>query len=451
MCRGRGAAPTTTRCCWVSINNAQRRGGGPQPPPGGPPPGPGVPGHSPLGTVGGNPGRGEFSYQARKEGQSPYPRRAFGEHITLLAKYNVLYFIDKIRERDRRDKVGYAVVHMMKIKSGAVGGIQSHNNREHEPKTNPDVDMSRSEDNYDLVPCSSYKKSIKEKLSNLVESSRAIRKDAVVVCNFIVTSDSATMEALGADRQREFFEDSVKWFSNRYGADRILNATVHMDETTPHLHIGVIPITQDGRLSAKAIFTKTEMKAIQAEFARDVGEKYGLERGVEGSERTHLSEARFKEKKALEMANEYGEIAQELQTVTDNCKRELSEASRSLEMVKQELSTMQEKRDALQGEIERLEEAKNRADQTMQQRISEAKSELSVVETAIKEKTTEGAGKFGWDGMVKRIERARKEAERANRLNLLEKFVSLPQIQPIFEQFCKMQHRSHEKGRDITR
>ena len=333
--------------------------------------------------------------------------------------------------------MGYAVVHMMKIKSGAIGGIQSHNNREHEPKTNPDVDMSRSEDNYDLVLCSNYKKSIKEKLSNLVKSNRAIRKDAVVVCNFIVTSDSATMEALGADRQREFFEDSVKWFSNRYGADRILNATVHMDETTPHLHIGVVPITQDGRLSAKAIFTKTEMKAIQTEFARDVGEKYGLERGVEGSERTHLSEARFKEKKALEMANEYGEIAQELQTVTDNCK--------------QELSTMQEKRDALQAEIERLEEAKNRADQIMQQRISEAKSELSVVETAIKEKTTEGAGKFGWDGMAKRIELARKEAEKANRLNLLEKFVSLPQIQPIFEQFCKMLHRSHEKGRDITR
>jgi DNA repair exonuclease SbcCD ATPase subunit len=369
----------------------------------------------------------------------------------LLAKYNVLYFMFKLRRNERGDKVGYAVVHMMKIKSGAVGGIQSHNNREHEPKTNPDVDMSRSEDNYDLVPCSNYKKSIKEKLSNLVESSRAIRKDAVVVCNFIVTSDNATMEALGVDRQREFFEDSVKWFSNRYGADRILNATVHMDETTPHLHVGVVPITQDGRLSAKAIFTKTEMKAIQTEFARDVGEKYGLERGVEGSERTHLSEARFKEKKALEMANEYGEIAQELQTVTDNCKQELSEASRSLEMVKQELSTMQEKRDALQGEIERLEEAKNRADQTMQQRISEAKSELSVVEAAIKEKTTEGDRKFGWDGMAKRIERARKEAEKANRLNLLEKFVSLPQIHPIFEQFCKIQHRSHEKGRDVTR
>ena len=368
-------------------------------------------------------------------------------------------------------KVGYAVVHMMKIKSGAVGGIQSHNNREHEPKTNPDVDMSRSEDNYDLVPCDNYKRSIKEKLSNLVESSRAVRKDAVVVCNFIVTSDNETMNALGADRQREFFQDSVKWFSDRYGADRVLNATVHMDETTPHLHIGVMPITQDGRLSAKAIFTKTEMKAIQTEFARDVGEKYGLERGVEGSERTHLSEARFKEQKALEMANEHGAIAQELQIIAEDCKQELSEATRSLETVKQELSTMQDRKDTLQGEIERLEaidkQTKVRVHEALekqkpvlldlQKRISEAKSELSVVEAAVKEKKAEGAEKFGWDGMAERIERARKEAGKDNhikaleaRISLLERFISLPQVKPLWEQFQaligrKKPQKDHER------
>ena len=354
------------------------------------------------------------------------------------------------------NKVGYAVVHMMKIKSGAVGGIQSHNNREHEPKTNPDVDMSRSEDNYDLISCDNYKRSIKEKLSNLVESSRAVRKDAVVVCNFIVTSDNETMNALGADRQREFFEDSVKWFSDRYGADRVLNATVHMDETTPHLHIGVMTITQDGRLSAKAIFTKTEMKAIQTEFAHDVGEKYGLERGVEGSERTHLSEARFKEQKALEMANEHGAIAQELQIIAEDCKQELSEATRSLEVVKQELSAMQDKKDTLQGEIERLEaidkQTKVRVHEALekqkpvlldlQKRISEAKSELSVIETAVKEKKAEGTEKFGWDGMAERIERARKEAGKDNRIkaleariSLFERFISLPQVKPLWEQF----------------
>lgn len=369
------------------------------------------------------------------------------------------------------NKVGYAVVHMMKIKSGAVGGIQSHNNREHEPKTNPDVDMSRSEDNYDLIPCDNYKRSIKEKLSNLVESSRAVRKDAVVVCNFIVTSDNETMDALGADRQREFFQDSVKWFSDRYGADRVLNATVHMDETTPHLHIGVMPITQDGRLSAKAIFTKTEMKAIQTEFARDVGEKYGLERGIEGSERTHLSEARFKEQKALEMANEHGAIAQELHVLAEDYKQELSEVTRSLETVKQELSTMQDRKDTLQGEIERLEaidkQTKVRVHEALekqkpvlldlQKRISEAKSELSVVETAVKEKKAEGAEKFGWDGMAERIERARKEAGKDNhikaleaRISLLERFISLPQVKPLWEQFQaligrKKPQKDHER------
>ena len=369
------------------------------------------------------------------------------------------------------NKVGYAVVHMMKIKSGAVGGIQSHNNREHEPKTNPDVDMSCSEDNYDLISCDNYKRSIKEKLSNLVESSRAVRKDAVVVCNFIVTSDNETMNALGTDRQREFFQDSVKWFSDRYGADRVLNATVHMDETTPHLHIGVMPITQDGRLSAKAIFTKTEMKAIQTEFARDVGEKYGLERGVEGSERTHLSEARFKEQKALEMANEHGAIAQELQIIAEDCKQELSEATRSLETVKQELSTMQDRKDTLQGEIERLEaidkQTKVRVHEALekqkpvlldlQKRISEAKSELSVVEAAVKEKKAEGAEKFGWDGMAERIERARKEAGKDNhikaleaRISLLERFISLPQVKPLWEQFQaligrKKPQKDHER------
>lgn len=369
------------------------------------------------------------------------------------------------------NKVGYAVVHMMKIKSGAVGGIQSHNNREHEPKTNPDVDMSRSEDNYDLISCDNYKRSIKEKLPNLVESSRAVRKDAVVVCNFIVTSDNETMNALGADRQREFFQDSVKWFSDRYGADRVLNATVHMDETTPHLHIGVMPITQDGRLSAKAIFTKTEMKAIQTEFARDVGEKYGLERGIEGSERTHLSEARFKEQKALEMANEHGAIAQELQIIAEDCKQELSEATRSLETVKQELSTMQDRKDTLQGEIERLEaidkQTKVRVHEALekqkpvlldlQKRISEAKSELSVVETAVKEKKAEGTEKFGWDGMAERIERARKEAGKDNRIkaleariSLFERFISSPQVKPLWEQFQaligrKKPQKDHER------
>ena len=138
------------------------------------------------------------------------------------------------------------------------------------------------------------------------------------------------------------------------------------------------------------------------------------------------------------------------------CKQELSEATRSLETVKQELSAMQDRKDTLQGEIERLEaidkQTKVRVHEALekqkpvlldlQKRISEAKSELSVIETAVKEKKAEGAEKFGWDGMAERIERARKEAGKDNhikaleaRISLLERFISLPQVKPLWEQF----------------
>ena len=47
--------------------------------------------------------------------------------------------------------MSYAVVHMQKFSRGSVRGIQSHNQREKPPKTNPDVDLSRSGENYDLL------------------------------------------------------------------------------------------------------------------------------------------------------------------------------------------------------------------------------------------------------------------------------------------------------------
>lgn len=91
------------------------------------------------------------------------------------------------------------------------------------------------------------------------------------------------------------------------------------------------------------------------------------------------------------------------------------------------------------------------------EKTAKAKSELSVVETAVKEKKAEGAEKFGWDGMAERIERARKEAGKDNhikaleaRISLLERFISLPQVKPLWEQFQaligrKKPQKDHER------
>lgn len=236
--------------------------------------------------------------------------------------------------------MGYAVVHMMKIKQGGVRGIQSHNRREKPPRTNPDIDPSKTEQNYDVLFTSdnTYWKDIKHKIDCLVDSKRAIRKDAVVLCNFVVTSDEQTMKAMSLEKQKCFFEESVKWFANRYGSDRIVNATVHMDERTPHLHLGLVPITKDGRLSAKDLFTRKEMTAIQTEFVRDVAEKYGLERGKEGSERKHLSEQRFKLQTALE------ETEKNTQTAFKMAQKAIK--------IENDINTMEKENNALKSEIQ---------------------------------------------------------------------------------------------------
>lgn len=198
--------------------------------------------------------------------------------------------------------MGFAVIHMIKIGKGGLRGIQSHNQREKEPRSNPDIDKSRSKDNYDLIGSGNknYTQEVNQRIEHFASKTKTVRKDAVVLCNFIITSDEQTMKALSPSQQKGYFEDAVTFLSQRYGSEMIVNATVHMDETTPHLHVGIVPITDDGRLSAKSIFTRSELQGLQTDFAKEVGSKYGLERGVEGSERTHLSEQRFKATKATE-------------------------------------------------------------------------------------------------------------------------------------------------------
>ncbi|WP_241357629.1 plasmid recombination protein, partial [Escherichia coli] len=70
-------------------------------------------------------------------------------------------------------------------------------------------------------------------------------------------------------------------------ADRIVTASIHRDETSPHMTAFVVPLTQDGRLSAKEfIGNKAQMTRDQTTFAASVAD-LGLQRGTEGSKARH--------------------------------------------------------------------------------------------------------------------------------------------------------------------
>ncbi|WP_249652553.1 plasmid recombination protein, partial [Lysinibacillus sp. D4A1_S13] len=59
---------------------------------------------------------------------------------------------------------------------------------------------------------------------------------------------------------------SLDFIQKRYGKHNTLYAMVPMDEATPHMHIGVMPITEDNRLSAKDMFTRKELIYLQQDF-----------------------------------------------------------------------------------------------------------------------------------------------------------------------------------------
>ena len=175
------------------------------------------------------------------------------------------------------------VLHMNKFKKDAVRGIQSHNRRERESHSNPDIDYARSVQNYDLHEAASenYAQAIQNRIDDLLMV-KAVRKDAVHMCGLVVSSDREFFGKLNADETKHFFEEAAAYLTEFVGKENVLSAMVHMDEKTPHMHFLHVPITKDGRLCAKDIYTKAALKKLQDELPKHL-QKYGfpVERGVE--------------------------------------------------------------------------------------------------------------------------------------------------------------------------
>lgn len=294
-------------------------------------------------------------------------------------------------------------VHMMKMQSSALGGMESHNKRLHESKKNREIDYSKSGLNYNTITPEpiNYQKSVKDRIASL-NLPKAVRKDAVVMCSFIVSSDREFFERIGERETRRFFEKATEFFANRYGRENIICGAVHMDEATPHMHLGLVPVTKDGRLSAKTLFTPLELKQLQTSFAESVGAEFGLERGVEGSEATHVDELTFKLEKRKEEVERTENRLQELEAR----ERELSTSIKKLEVYGTQLAksvkSLKETSETLKTDISTLEAQKTSLERikgTLIAWVDNANKELgkqtSTISRFMGEKALEFIEKFG--------------------------------------------------------
>ncbi|RDZ08482.1 plasmid recombination protein [Priestia megaterium] len=189
----------------------------------------------------------------------------------------------------------YGIIRMQKFHKDAITGIQKHNQREGENSKNKDIDSTRTMFNYDFVNEDKIKYHEEIKKMTATRVKRKIRNDAVLVAEFFVSASPEYMHAMSPDEQRKYFEAALDHISGKYGQQNILYATVHNDESTPHMHVGFVPITEDRRLAAKDYFHgKTKIRRIQDDFHNYMNKRgYDIERG-EPSELQHKSVHEFK-------------------------------------------------------------------------------------------------------------------------------------------------------------
>ena len=204
---------------------------------------------------------------------------------------------------------------MEKYKRGDIVGIERENERDENYKStrNPQIDKSRTHLNYHTLPHEKkYLAFIDERIKELAPK-RKIKDDAVLITSFILGSNKEFFGGISPETQKQFFDDCTEFFAERYGKENVVSAVVHLDESTPHLHFNLMPVT-GGRLCAKELFDSTALRELQTDFYEVVGKKYGLKRGKEGSTAKHLDTVAFKTKKMTEAAEAKIREAEETQT-----------------------------------------------------------------------------------------------------------------------------------------
>jgi len=261
--------------------------------------------------------------------------------------------------------MSYSIVRVAKVKGKTnTTGVQKHVQRENERYENRDIEHDKTYLNYDLVNKNNV--DFNEKIDAIIEQNyngkRKIRTDAIKHIDGVITSDSEFFENKSPEEIRAFFSDAKDFLDKEYGESNLIYATVHMDEKTPHMHFGAVPLTEDGRLSAREVIgNKKALTKFQDRFNEHVNNKgHDLERGIS----KHKTDAQHKH------AEKYKNDTKRLKAKKDETKQALSKVKQNgrtevekLNDIKLEMTNIQEQiehekalRDQIRAEKEKEEE-----------------------------------------------------------------------------------------------
>ena len=227
-----------------------------------------------------------------------------------------------------------------------------------ERKVIPDnADPTRTHLNRELVKMPSGVYGRDEAIAHRIKTAgikRKITNDQVRVIRTVLSGTHEDMMSIAANGQLDdWCNDSLKWLQDTFGRENVVSVVLHMDEHTPHLHASIVPIvtgerrkarsktTEESkrtyrkkvnavRLCADDVLNRDKMVGYHDSYAEAMS-KYGLKRGVRGSDARHITTAQY-----------YRNIKRETERL-QNCMKllqsDVEEAQQLLQQTKSEIST----------------------------------------------------------------------------------------------------------------
>jgi hypothetical protein len=210
---------------------------------------------------------------------------------------------------------------------------------------------------------------------------RKINEKQVRALRFMLTGSPEDMQRIQSENSLDdWCRDSLDWVCETFGKDNLVSAVLHLDEKTPHIHATVVPIVTGERRKAKAskpedgrkkyrkknpnaarlcaddVMARDKLENYQDSYAERM-QKYGLQRGVRGSEARNITTQQF---------------YRELYVENEHLKEEIQEQEHERQEVYEKVRDLYDRKDEAREKF-----------LDMDKHVKDKKEELATVETKL--------------------------------------------------------------------
>jgi hypothetical protein len=141
---------------------------------------------------------------------------------------------------------------------------------------------------------SHYRKIIKTKINEYNEKGgkhRMIKENSAFAFTLII---QASYYPIQRDKHLEFLKSSFTFFKERFLHHEIIEAVIHLDEQTPHLHLTISYFDDElVKFNQKGIIELTNLNKVNNDFEKDVGCRFDLKQGVSSKEKKKILDLRL--------------------------------------------------------------------------------------------------------------------------------------------------------------